>query len=81
MTKLEKLQKEYPEFEFAIRPTPGYVKEGYIEAGYEPPERMLIFIWKGSNSETVGSYSDYVGDFDLPIAKLRKSLDRWVSKI
>lgn len=81
MTKLEKLQKEYPMFELDIRPTSNFLKEAYIEAGYEPPERMLIFIWKGSNSGLVGSYSDYVGNFDLPIKSLRKSLDNWVSKI
>lgn len=81
MTKLEKLQKEYPMFELAIRPTSNSLREAYIEAGYEPPEKMLIFIWKGSNSDLVGSYSDYVGDFDLPIKSLRKSLNEWASKI
>lgn len=74
MTKLEKLQKEYPMFELAIRPVSNSLKEAYIENGYEPPKRMLIFIWDGS-------YSDYVGDFDSPIAALRESLDHWVSKI
>jgi hypothetical protein len=81
MTKLEKLQKEYPMFELAIRPVPNSLKEAYIENGYEPPKRMLMFIWKGTNSEEVGSYSDWVGDFDSPIASLRESLDHWVSKI
>ena len=81
MTKLEKLQKEYPMFELEVRPTSNILRESYIKAGYEPPKRMLIFIWGGSNSDLVGSYSDYVGDFDLPIASLRKSLNKWVSKI
>lgn len=81
MTKLEKLQKEYPMFELAIRPVSNSLKEAYIENGYEPPKRMLIFIWGGPESDLAGSYSDYVGDFDSPIAALRESLDHWVSKI
>lgn len=81
MTKLEKLQKEYPMFELTIKPASEFLKQCYIEAGCDEPKRMLVFSWKGSNSEDIGTYSDYVGDFDWSISTLRKNLDRWVSKI
>lgn len=77
MTKLEKLQKEYPMFELTIRPVPKFIKEAYIEAGCKEPERMLYFCYKGS----FGEYVDSVGDYDWSISVLRDNLDDWVSKI
>lgn len=77
MTKLEKLQKEYPMFKLVVRPATKFIKQCYAEEGCKEPERMLIFRY-GTDSDY---YSDYVGDFDWSIAILRKNLNRWVSKI
>lgn len=81
MTKLERLQKEFPEFELSIRPTSKMVKEAYEEDGYKAPERMLVFVYKSKDPDLDFAYSDYVSDFDLPISSLRRILNRWVSKI
>lgn len=74
MTKLEKLQKEYPMFGLTVAPATESIKQQYVEIGCKEPKRMLVFCYKDF-------YTDYIGDFDWSISTLRKNLDRWASKI
>lgn len=78
MTKIEKLQKEYPMFELTIRPASYIEKQSLVKAGCKEPERMLYFRCNGSGGLY---YEDNVGDYDWSISTLRNNLDRWVLKI
>lgn len=88
MTKLEKLQKEYPMLELTVKPAPEYLKEIYIAAGCNEPKKVLFLSYKGPSSEDIDDYSEIVGNYDWEISVLRDkisvlqdNLDKWVSKI
>lgn len=78
MTKLEKLQKEYPMFELTIRPASYLEKQSLVEAGCKEPKRMLYF---RENDPSGFYYEDYVGDYDWSISVLRSNLNSWAAKI
>lgn len=74
MTKIAKLQNEYPSFTFMIRPASDLSRKAYLGLGLNEPKNMLWFSYNNI-------FTECVGDYEWSIKTLRKNIDRWYAKI
>lgn len=74
MTKINKLQNEYPAFTFTLRPASDPQKKAYLGLGLDEPKNMLWFSYDNM-------YTECIGDYEWSIKTLRNNIDRWYSKI